>query len=33
VPGAEREALGPILRKPVDGALLVRKVEQALAAA
>ena len=32
VPGAEREALGPILRKPVDGALLLREVELALAA-
>jgi CheY-like chemotaxis protein len=33
VPGAEREALGPILRKPVDGAVLIQQVEQALAAA
>ena len=33
VPGAEREALGPILRKPVDGALLIHEVRQALAAA
>lgn len=32
VPGAEREALGPILRKPVDAASLIRTVEQALAA-
>jgi DNA-binding NtrC family response regulator len=33
VPGAAREALGPILRKPIDGALLIEQVEQALAAA
>jgi CheY-like chemotaxis protein len=33
VPAADREALGPILRKPVDEALLIREVEQALAAA
>jgi CheY-like chemotaxis protein len=32
VPGAAREALGPILRKPVDGAQLIEQVEQALAA-
>jgi len=33
IPGAEREALGPILRKPVDEAELLAEVEQALAAA
>ena len=33
VPGAEREALGPILRKPIDGAVLIQEVEQALSAA
>jgi len=33
VPGAEHEALGPILRKPIDGALLIEQVELALAAA
>ena len=33
VPGAEREALGPILRKPIDGPLLIEQVELALAAA
>jgi CheY-like chemotaxis protein len=32
VPGAQREALGPILRKPVDGTLLIDEVERALAA-
>ena len=32
IPGAEEEALGPILRKPVDGAQLIEQVEQALAA-
>jgi CheY-like chemotaxis protein len=33
IPGAEREALGPILRKPVDEAELLAEVEKALAAA
>jgi len=33
VPGAAREALGPILRKPIDEALLIEQIEQALAAA
>jgi len=31
IPGAEREALGPILRKPVEEAQLLAEVEQALA--
>ncbi len=33
VPGASREALGPILRKPIDEALLIEQIELALAAA
>ncbi|HUB48387.1 MAG TPA: response regulator [Acetobacteraceae bacterium] len=33
IPGAEREALGPILRKPVDEAELLAEVEKALATA
>lgn len=32
IPGAEREALGPILRKPVDEAQLLAEVEKALIA-
>ncbi len=32
IPGAEREALGPILMKPVDGDRLLCEVERALAA-
>ena len=32
IPGIENEALGPILRKPIDEALLVSEVEKALAA-
>lgn len=31
VPGAENEALGPILRKPIDEAVLLREVERVLA--
>jgi CheY-like chemotaxis protein len=31
IPGAEREALGPILRKPVDEPELLAEVEKALA--
>jgi CheY-like chemotaxis protein len=31
IPGVEKEALGPILRKPVDEARLVSEVERALA--
>jgi CheY-like chemotaxis protein len=31
IPGIEREALGPILQKPIDDAALVEAVEQALA--
>jgi CheY-like chemotaxis protein len=33
IPGVEREALGPILKKPIDDATLIREVEAALAAA
>jgi CheY-like chemotaxis protein len=33
IPGIENEALGPILRKPVDEVLLVSEVERALAPA
>src|ERR1700722_12142468 len=32
IPGAEREALGPILMKPVDGDRMICEVEGALAA-
>jgi CheY-like chemotaxis protein len=32
IPGIENEALGPILRKPIDEALLISEVERALAA-
>ncbi len=32
IPGAEREALGPILRKPVDNQVLIEEVAKALAA-
>jgi CheY-like chemotaxis protein len=31
IPGVEREALGPILKKPIDEATLVSEIEQALA--
>jgi CheY-like chemotaxis protein len=31
IPGVENEALGPILRKPIDDAVLVSEVERALA--
>jgi CheY-like chemotaxis protein len=31
IPGMEREALGPILKKPIDDATLVSEIEQALA--
>jgi len=31
IPGAEREALGPILRKPIDEAQLLAEVERELA--
>lgn len=30
IPGAEREALGPILNKPVDDAQLISEIERAL---
>jgi CheY-like chemotaxis protein len=33
IPGIENEALGPILRKPVEDAQLLNEVERALAAA
>ncbi len=33
VPGVETEASGPILRKPIDDAVLVSELERALAAA
>jgi CheY-like chemotaxis protein len=33
IPGIENEALGPILRKPIDEAVLVSEVERALATA
>jgi CheY-like chemotaxis protein len=33
VPGVEAEASGPILRKPIDDAVLVSEIERALAAA
>jgi CheY-like chemotaxis protein len=33
IPGADREALGPILLKPIDDARLINEVEQALAVA
>jgi CheY-like chemotaxis protein len=33
IPGVEREALGPILKKPIDDATLIREIEAALAAA
>jgi DNA-binding NtrC family response regulator len=33
IPGAEQQALGPILKKPVDDSLLVSEVERALATA
>lgn len=33
IPGAEREALGPILHKPVEDTQLLSEVEQALASA
>jgi len=33
IPGVEREALGPILKKPIDDVTLIREVEAALAAA
>jgi CheY-like chemotaxis protein len=33
IPGIENEALGPILRKPIDDAVLVSEVERVLAAA
>jgi CheY-like chemotaxis protein len=32
IPGADREALGPILRKPVDEQALINEVERVLAA-
>ena len=32
VPGVETEASGPILRKPIDDAVLVSEIERALAA-
>ncbi len=32
IPGIENEALGPILRKPIDDALLVSEIERLLAA-
>ena len=32
IPGAEREALGPILRKPVDNEVLLEEIGRALAA-
>jgi CheY-like chemotaxis protein len=32
VPGVEAEASGPILRKPIDDAVLVSEIERALAA-
>jgi CheY-like chemotaxis protein len=32
IPGVEREALGPILRKPVDDQLLLEEVERLLGA-
>lgn len=32
IPGADREALGPILRKPVDNAELIDEVRRTLAA-
>lgn len=32
IPGIDREALGPILRKPVDDEVLIGEVERALAA-
>jgi len=31
IPEAEKEAFGPVLRKPVDGAALVTEIERALA--
>jgi CheY-like chemotaxis protein len=31
IPGADREALGPILRKPVDNALLIEEIARTLA--
>jgi CheY-like chemotaxis protein len=31
IPGIEEEALGPILRKPIDDAVLIREVERVLA--
>lgn len=31
IPGIEDEALGPVLRKPIDGSRLVAEVERALA--
>ncbi len=31
IPGLERETLGPILKKPVDDAVLISEVERALA--
>jgi len=33
IPGIEEQALGPILRKPVDEAVLLREVQRVLAAA
>jgi hypothetical protein len=32
IPGIEESPLGPMLRKPVDDALLIATIEQALAA-
>ena len=31
IPGAENEALGPILRKPVDEAALISEIERVMA--
>jgi CheY-like chemotaxis protein len=31
IPGIDREALGPILRKPIDDKVLIEEVERALA--
>jgi hypothetical protein len=31
IPGIENEALGPILRKPIDDAVLVSEVERMMA--